>query len=409
MNNVLLPTLAIGVIYFYQNWQLFRYAETVFEKRLKRGWIVLCFFLNYSLFFACSVLMLDLMANWLLYAVFVLIELLWLFRCPLRDGVILALISMIIGLALNLSFRCLVAALTGLHLTVFSNASQDIDNLKRYPVGLGFLFSGLFFYLAHRVGHRSEGIRMLFKDPGQKNFLIRLGVAIYLYLVLNLLIFSLPDNRLVLKLWGLKSGVFALLGLYLAMRYAARISRLNRYRALNRQVIKELRLKKQEEQQLNRIAASDPLTGCLNRQKAQETLEALYSEALPFCLCFLDLDGLKSVNDHHGHDTGDLYLLTVVQTLRGVCRKGRDTLFRYGGDEFMIIFSGSSIPAVSGRLQRVNQTLGDLSRSSGYPFAMSVSYGLAESAGFDSPDALFAAADARMYAHKKRPGAVPKT
>ena len=107
-------------------------------KPIKKPCIVLSFFMNYALFMVCSFMQLHLVVNWLLIFVLLLIEILCFFRCPLSDSFVLALISMIIGLALNILFRCLLAAIFDLPLTSFSNDTQAAGNLKRYPVGLAF-------------------------------------------------------------------------------------------------------------------------------------------------------------------------------------------------------------------------------------------------------------------------------
>ncbi|WP_270505810.1 GGDEF domain-containing protein [Eubacterium limosum] len=397
----LLSLILIALIYFYQNWQFFRYAESVLMKPIKKPYIVLSFFVNYALFMVCSFMQLHLVVNWLLIFVLLLIEILCFFRCPLSDSFVLALISMIIGLALNILFRCLLAAIFDLPLTSFSNNTMNAGNLKRYPVGLGFLAAGLYFHLGRRREAHIDNPRVIFQDKTRKYFLIELSLAIYLYLVLNLLIYSEPGNFLVLKLWGVKSCVFSLLGLGLGVRYAARISRLNHYRALNREVLAELRQKKEEELALSRIASTDALTGCLNRQMAEASLEALLREGMPFCLCFADLNDLKRVNDTLGHEMGDLYLLTAAQTLRRACRTDKDQLYRYGGDEFLILFPGLLPAIASDRLRQVNRGLRARSHMPGHPFDMSVSYGLAQSGEAETPGALIRTADARMYLHKE--------
>ena len=367
----LLSLILIALIYFYQNWQFFRYAESVLMKPIKKPYIVLSFFVNYALFMVCSFMQLHLVVNWLLIFVLLLIEILCFFRCPLSDSFVLALISMIIGLALNILFRCLLAAIFDLPLTSFSNNTMNAGNLKRYPVGLGFLAAGLYFHLGRRREAHIDNPRDIFPDKTRKYFLIELSLAI------------------------------SLLGLGLGVRYAARISRLNHYRALNREVLAELRQKKEEELALSRIASTDALTGCLNRQMAEASLEALLREGMPFCLCFADLNDLKRVNDTLGHEMGDLYLLTAAQTLRRACRTDKDQLYRYGGDEFLILFPGLLPAIASDRLRQVNRGLRARSHMPGHPFDMSVSYGLAQSGEAETPGALIRTADARMYLHKE--------
>ena len=395
------PLVIISAIYFYQNWFFFLYAASILQRPVKKRWIVLAFFINYALFVVCSVLQLHLVINWLLIFILLFVEIRWFFQCSLSDSFILALFSMIIGLSLNILFRCLLAAAFDLPLASFSNNTMEAGNLKRYPVALGFLAAGLYFHMAQRhEGHMSH-LRVIFQDPARKRFLIQLSLAIYLYLVLNLLIYSEPGNYLVLKLWSAKSCVFSLIGLYLAMRYAARISRLSQYRVLNREVLEALKHKKAEELELNRIASTDPLTGCLNRQMAEAAIAGWLEAGTPFCLCFADLNGLKLVNDTQGHAMGDRYLLAVVQTLQSTCRQDADALFRYGGDEFVLLFPDLPPAIIGSRMDRVNRSLRARSHMPGHPFDMSISYGLVQSSEYESADMLIKAADKRMYIDKE--------
>ncbi len=394
--------IVIGAIYFYQNWQFFNYAESVLAKPVKKQQVVLAFAVNYLLFTAVSLLQLHLTINWLLIFTLLFAEILFFFRCSARDGFILALIAMIMGLALNVLFRCLISIVTDTPLTAFSNASRDAANLKSYPVGLGFLLSGFYFHAARYTEEHTSSVRIIFQDPARKRFLIQLSIAIYLYLVLNLLIYSIPDNSLMLKLWGIKSCVFSLLGLYLSIIYAARISRLNQYRRLNRQVREDLRSRRLEELDLHRIASIDPLTNCLNRQSAERDLNTVWSLGQPFCLCFIDLNNLKEVNDTLGHDMGDLYLLTVVQTLKNIFSHCEDTLYRYGGDEFLLILKSMTACEADSRILTVNRSLTARSQTQEHPFVMAVCHGSVESSEARDIPALLTKADQKMYLEKKK-------
>lgn len=102
---------------------------------------------------------------------------------------------------------------------------------------------------------------------------------------------------------------------------------------------------KEEEERLAYLASHDPLTGLANRalfmDRLQQTLERMNRRPEnPLALLFLDCDRFKSVNDIHGHTTGDLLLQQIARrisrTLRAV-----DTIARFGGDEFVILLDNT--------------------------------------------------------------------
>lgn len=87
-------------------------------------------------------------------------------------------------------------------------------------------------------------------------------------------------------------------------------------------------------------ARSDPLTGCANRRALEEDLPRAIAEArrsgLDLSVAVIDLDGLKTINDTLGHQAGDEALASLVATLRTALRE-TDRLYRFGGDEFVLI------------------------------------------------------------------------
>ncbi len=94
------------------------------------------------------------------------------------------------------------------------------------------------------------------------------------------------------------------------------------------------------EAQLRSLVTIDPLTKLLNRRGIldclENSLEKLHRYNRSFACFFIDVDGLKSANDHWGHETGDILLRDLAQRLADVVRKG-DQIGRLGGDEFLII------------------------------------------------------------------------
>ena len=105
------------------------------------------------------------------------------------------------------------------------------------------------------------------------------------------------------------------------------------------------RVQKQNEE-LQRLATRDGLTGCLNRRAFHEQLASAFAWARrnekPLCAIMLDIDHFKSVNDTYGHARGDDVLRGVAETLRTNVRAA-DIVCRYGGEEFCILLPSTEL------------------------------------------------------------------
>ena len=97
----------------------------------------------------------------------------------------------------------------------------------------------------------------------------------------------------------------------------------------------------QKTRQLHEQATHDGLTGFFNRRMMDEMIPMELQRAARYhrdmSLAMLDLDGFKAVNDHLGHDEGDRLLRVFSACIRKVARSS-DLVFRYGGDEFLLVF-----------------------------------------------------------------------
>jgi len=96
--------------------------------------------------------------------------------------------------------------------------------------------------------------------------------------------------------------------------------------------------RKAHESQLEHIAHFDALTNLPNRVLLADRLQQAMAQRRQqqLTVAYLDLDGFKAINDHHGHQTGDLVLVTLAQRMKEALRQG-DTMARIGGDEFVAV------------------------------------------------------------------------
>ncbi|WP_331344805.1 bifunctional diguanylate cyclase/phosphodiesterase [Cellvibrio sp. UBA7661] len=165
--------------------------------------------------------------------------------------------------------------------------------------------------------------------------------------------------------------------------------------------------REQLEAQLRSLVTIDPLTKLLNRRGILDcldnSLEKLHRYNRNFALFFIDVDGLKSANDHWGHETGDLLLRDVAQRLADVMRKG-DQIGRLGGDEFLIIAecNDSHIDTLAKRFLQALRVPYGCGRKRGR-LSGSIGIVLAPQDGVDEIN-LLRKADAAMYIAKSEGG-----
>ena len=162
------------------------------------------------------------------------------------------------------------------------------------------------------------------------------------------------------------------------------------------------------QRELARQARTDPLTGLMNRrafiEDAGRRLDRLVSENLPAALMFIDLDGLKQVNDQSGHDAGDAALLATSALLRRTFRP-TDLIARLGGDEFAVWLDGADSFTAAERAEGLRITVPKefehLTTERGDCIGMSIGIAMRQPGSDETLDALIQRADQAMYEVKR--------
>jgi diguanylate cyclase len=157
-----------------------------------------------------------------------------------------------------------------------------------------------------------------------------------------------------------------------------------------------------------RLSRRESLTGCFNRRAFYELFPREVERARRLgqgvAVVFLDIDHFKGINDRHGHETGDRVLQQLAARLLGTIRE-TDLLFRWGGEEFVILMphSGPGEGPLLGERIRAAVAARPFAASDSHPaVAVTVSVGIAGTGqGPADPDALLARADAACYRAKE--------
>ncbi|TXH03071.1 MAG: sensor domain-containing diguanylate cyclase [Nevskiaceae bacterium] len=185
-----------------------------------------------------------------------------------------------------------------------------------------------------------------------------------------------------------------------ALKVLGLFARLIEHQIEREQLLKKLQAANAE---LSSSALTDALTGVANRRALMQDLQRLLDRSRrdrqPVRVAFIDLDGFKQINDRHGHENGDAFLIEVARRLASGTRPG-DVLGRYGGDEFVVAAVNIGADVLRQRLEQLTAGRYQLhGESLDYAGA---SVGVVSSGDADTDAAaLLARADAAMYEVKR--------
>ncbi|HMY69536.1 MAG TPA: diguanylate cyclase [Leptospiraceae bacterium] len=169
-------------------------------------------------------------------------------------------------------------------------------------------------------------------------------------------------------------------------------------------VKRDLLLKSLREEELERISYTDELSQLYNRrgfiQKGKVLFEDAKSRKINLYLFYIDMDGLKSINDNFGHSSGDEAIKCVAEILRHSFRLS-DVIARLGGDEFAVLVAENNV-LPEGISKRLSKKMHEFNERKEKAFKIDFSVGFKSlSNDYMSLEAMLMEADSEMYRHKK--------
>lgn len=173
---------------------------------------------------------------------------------------------------------------------------------------------------------------------------------------------------------------------------------------LNEKVEERTRQLEKSNEKLKELSIRDPLTGLHNRRYLTQQLDKEIRRARRynghFTFAMLDIDDFKKINDSYGHDTGDVVLIRVGQTLISVIRDS-DIVARFGGEEFCFLMPSNQDSVNIEFFDRIREELASLIfRKDDVQFKITCSFGIAEYDGKCSATQLMKMADIALYEAK---------
>lgn len=242
-----------------------------------------------------------------------------------------------------------------------------------------------------------ESLRLLLKNKGQLMFATTSMMLIDIYLLILSISYNAVAYSILTAVFLLFTGFLLFGAFYTSLQHAVRMSMLLEYQKRSSDLERELEQSYEHLDAVQTTALTDELTKVRNRRYGMNALSQQLSSNIPGCVCFIDIDNLKVINDQYGHGEGDRYILRVVQGLQEVLNQS-DTLARLGGDEFLLLRPFQSEVDSIALLERVRKNLSN----SASKYCASISYGVLELVAENrvSVSEVLRQVDAKMYSYK---------
>lgn len=384
--------LMMAITYYLFSREFFKFLSKIKSVKPSLMKQLIMFLIVYVWFLFASYLELPLIINWFVFMIILGLEIRNVFVFDYLVSYALSMFCIINGLAMNIFFRSLISIVSDIPLNVFD---KTLNSVRAYPIFLGFIGMVLLLVCLQRFNFASR-LKRLLENRKSLIFYTRTELFIYLFLIIQLLLYSQSDNSIGVKLWGIKSSIFSIIILVITIIYSLRVASLYYYMDKKHEMRNQLLNDKEDIDKFWDLAYTDILTGCGNRQLLDKRLEEYAGYGGDITIAFIDVNGLKNVNDMFGHAEGDKYLLKIVKVLLEITYEYNVDLFRYGGDEFVMMSNSLDEHTLTELLNERNTILAN---DENKIYQKSISFGVVRGESINYSE-LIKYADEKMYQFK---------
>ncbi len=331
----------------------------------------------------------------ILYAIFLLVEVKIIFKANLIQMLFISVTFTINLFAKRLAVLATVALINN---GIIVDAMNNVEHSALVAV-ICFAVSVSTIGFARKIIPRNS-LDTILSDNKNLAFLTTAYSIIFVTLFIFLLTIGADVGKELLYHY-VALGFIAISAFAVFIIFAYKLAELR----IQTETYKRLSIKNTEDlekiKNLEQVAIKDTLTHLYTRDYADEMIQKMIDQNEFFFVAFIDLDGLKIVNDNYGHDEGDFYIKTVAEILQDYFKD--EFVCRYGGDEIVIVGRCKAEYETTRKLVQSYKAVVNIPKQYNKNYSTSISYGVAFKHTNESITAseLIAVSDARMYEIKR--------
>ncbi|NFE13752.1 GGDEF domain-containing protein [Clostridium botulinum] len=370
-NLVILLKLVAFLIIFIYNLQMFSYSETIINRRFKgKNSYIITSIINVNLLHLLIKFGISIAIIYLIFICILFIEFFILY-----DSEILAIFFGCENFILHTTLlRMLVLSVFSIifDLSIYHIIHNEI--LYLFSIIISTLLLSIFLVIFKSIIY-SKNLKLIVKNKEQLKYL---GIALTImniYIVITSMLYNRNSSNDLVSLLILSTSVMIFLVLYNLLNRTIKLVIMAEYKRKSMELENELIKNRENQKQLESIAFYDELTGLYNRRCAMLSLEKLIKSNLEFSICFVDIDGLKYVNDILGHNEGDEYIKIIANIISNEFYD-EDKVCRVGGDEFLILLPNCNESLALKRANELFEKVIYQAENIKKEYVMSISYGV---------------------------------